>query len=221
MNWLFQSLNSSIGKKVMMGATGIFLIIFLTGHLSGNFALFANDGGESFNNYAKFLKSLPGLKLIEIGLAIIFVLHICNGVWLYIQNKKARPIGYAVNASSKNSTFSSRTMIVTGSITFAFLVIHLKNFWYEYVIKLEGKGNLYEIVVKTFQDPVYASIYIVSMLIIGFHLNHGFQSAFQTFGWNHKKYTPIINALGKIYTIAVTLGFISMPVYFLFFYGGN
>lgn len=220
MKWLFQSLNSSIGKKVMMGLTGLFLIIFLTGHLSGNFALFANDGGESFNNYAKFLKSLPGLKFIEIGLAVIFILHACNGIWLYIQNKKAKPIGYAVNASSKNSTFSSRTMAVTGSITFAFLVIHLRNFWYEYVIA-KSSDNLYEIVVETLSDPIYGTFYIIAMLVLGFHLNHGFQSAFQTFGWNHKKYTPIVNFLGKFYTVLITLGFISMPVYFLFFYGGN
>ncbi|MFA8342191.1 MAG: succinate dehydrogenase cytochrome b subunit [Rhodothermaceae bacterium] len=220
MKWLFQSLNSSIGKKIMMGLTGLFLIIFLTGHLSGNFALFANDGGESFNNYAKFLKSLPGLKFIEIGLAVIFILHACNGIWLYIQNKKAKPIGYAVNASSKNSTFSSRTMAVTGSITFAFLVIHLRNFWYEYVI-VKSSDNLYEIVVETLSDPIYGTFYIIAMLVLGFHLNHGFQSAFQTFGWNHKKYTPIVNFLGKFYTVLITLGFISMPVYFLFFYGGN
>ena len=220
MNWLFQSLNSSIGKKILMACTGLFLIIFLAGHLSGNLALFANDGGESFNQYAKFLKAIPGIKVIEIGLALCFLLHMVNGVWLYFQNKKAKPIGYAVNAGSKSSTFSSRTMIMTGSITFAFLVIHLKNFWYEYVIA-KSNDNLFEIVVETLSDPIYATFYIIAMLILGFHLNHGFQSAFQTFGWNHKKYTPVINALGKIYTIIITLGFISMPVYFLFFYGGN
>ena len=121
---LFESLNSSIGKKIVMAVTGISLILFLAGHLSGNLALFANDGGESFNAYAKFLKSLPGVVVIEIILASVFILHIVNGLRLYFENKKARPVKYAVNASSKNSTFFSRTMPQTGSIILIFLIVY-------------------------------------------------------------------------------------------------
>ncbi|MBI9070520.1 MAG: succinate dehydrogenase cytochrome b subunit [Melioribacteraceae bacterium] len=220
MSWLLESLNSSIGKKILMAVTGISLILFLVGHLSGNMALFANDGGKSFNAYAEFLHHLPGLMVIEIILASVFLLHILNALRLWVENKKARPVKYAVNASSKNSTIFSRTMVQTGSIILIFLIVHLKNFWYEYVI-LKSNDNLFEIVVETFKDPVYSGLYILAMILLGFHLNHGFQSAFQTFGWNHKKYTPFINFLGAIYSIAMAVGFASMPIYFLFFYGGN
>lgn len=220
MRWLVQSLNSSIGKKFVMAITGICLIIFLIGHLSGNLALFANDGGESFNAYAKFLKSLPFIKAVEIILALVFIFHIINGIRLWRENKNARSTKYAVNGSSKNSSIFSRTMVQTGSIIFIFLVIHLRNFWYEYAIA-KTSDNLYQIVVETFQNPVYSIFYIVAMIIMGFHLNHAFQSAFQTFGWNHKKYTPFINAVGTIYSIAMAVGFASFPIYFLFFYGGN
>lgn len=216
MNWLFESLNSSIGKKVVMAVTGICLMLFLIGHLTGNFQLFYNDNGAAFNTYAKFLKSLPVIKLIEITLGLIFLLHIFNALRLYIENKKARPVDYVVNGSAKNSDVFSRTMVLTGSITFIFLVVHLKNFWYEYALK-KSSDNLYEIVVTTFKDPFYSIIYIVAMILLGFHLVHGFQSAFQTFGWNHTKYSRLIKVLGIIYAVAMALGFAIMPVYFLFF----
>lgn len=221
MKWFFQSLNSSIGKKIVMAVSGICLLLFLLGHFVGNLQLFNNDAGVALNNYAMFLKQFgPIITLIEIILAIILVLHMINAVWLYFINKFARPEKYAVNASAKNSTWSSRTMIWSGSIIFIFVVIHLKNFWYEFAVK-HATDNLYELVVNTFKDPVYSGIYIFAMILMFFHLNHGFQSAFQTFGWNHKKYTPLINFLGAIYSFLMAAGFASMPIYFLFFHGGN
>lgn len=216
MSWFLSTLNSSIGKKVIMAVTGICLVLFLLGHLSGNFALFYHDNGHAFNAYAKFLKSLPVIKIIEIILASIFLLHILNAVRLYIENNKARNVKYVVNGSSKNTGISSRTMIQTGSIIFIFLVVHLRNFWFEYAIK-KSSDNLYEIVVTTFKDPMYSTIYIVAMILMGFHLYHGFQSAFQTFGWNHKKYTPLVKKLGLLYAVLMSAGFASMPIYFLFF----
>lgn len=219
MGWLFRTLNSSIGKKFVMALTGIFLILFLLVHLVGNLALFANDGGESFNAYAAFLKSFKIIYALEIGLALIFIYHIFNGIRLYFENRKAKPVRYAVDASSKNSSLFSRTMVQTGSVIFIFLVVHLRTFWFSHNFEHTG-DTLYELVVKSFQDPLYSGFYIVAMIILGFHLNHGFQSAFQTFGWNHKKYTPLINSIGSIYSILMAVGFASMPVYFLFFHGG-
>ncbi|HPN37412.1 MAG TPA: succinate dehydrogenase cytochrome b subunit [Melioribacteraceae bacterium] len=220
MGWLSESLNSSIGKKIIMAVTGTFLIVFLTVHLLGNLTLFANDGGTAFNNYAHLLRSMKFTIIMEIGLGLIFFFHIFNGIRLWIENKKARPINYAVNGIRKNTNIFSRTMAITGSVVFIFLVIHLKAFFVDHT--LLGKGeNLFVMVKDAFNNPIISWFYVIAVAILSFHLNHGFQSAFQTFGWNHKKYTPFINALGIIYSTIIGIGFAAMPIYFLFFYGGK
>lgn len=222
MGWFFRALNSSIGKKFVMALTGICLILFLIIHLINNLTLYG--GPDLFNTVVKNLESIkPFVRVIETILAIIFVFHIFNGVRLWIENKKARPVGYAVNGSSKNTDLSSRTMIVSGSIVFIFLVIHLRTFWVSFNLghPLAESHNYYDIVVEAFRSPVYSGLYIIAMILLGFHLNHGFQSLFQTFGWNHKKYFNFIKQVGFVYTLITVIGFASIPVYFLFFYGGN
>ncbi|MGD8780083.1 MAG: succinate dehydrogenase cytochrome b subunit [Ignavibacteria bacterium] len=223
MGWLFESLNSSIGKKIVMAVTGICLILFLIIHLAGNLTLFF--GAEAFNGYVHTLEPFkPVIRVIEVVLGLIFFFHILNGIRLWYTNRQARPEKYAVNASSKNSTFSSRTMIYTGSIIFIFLVLHLSTFWYYFNFSGHpetGEFTFYKIVIDLFQNYLYAGFYILAMILLGFHLNHGFQSAFQTFGWNNSKYFPLIEKLGQIYSIVMAVGFGSIPVYFLFFYGGN
>lgn len=222
MGWFFRALNSSIGKKFVMALTGICLILFLIIHLINNLTLYG--GPDLFNTVVKNLESIkPFVRVIETILAIIFVFHIFNGVRLWIENKKARPVSYAVNGSSKNTDLSSRTMIVSGSIVFIFLVIHLRTFWVSFNLghPLAESHNYYDIVVEAFRSPVYSGLYIIAMILLGFHLNHGFQSLFQTFGWNHKKYFNFIKQVGFVYTLITVIGFASIPVYFLFFYGGN
>ena len=222
MGWFFRALNSSIGKKFVMALTGICLILFLIIHLINNLTLYG--GPHLFNTVVKNLESIkPLVRVIEAVLALIFVFHIFNGVRLWIENKKARPVGYAVNGSSKNTDLSSRTMIVSGSIVFIFLVIHLRTFWVSFNLghPLAESHNYYDIVVEAFRSPVYSGLYVAAMILLGFHLNHGFQSLFQTFGWNHKKYFNFIKRVGFVYTLITVIGFASIPVYFLFFYGGN
>jgi len=222
MGWLSRALNSSIGKKFLMAVTGVCLLLFLIIHLINNLTLYG--GPNLFNTVVKNLETFkPFVRVIEVILVIIFVLHIFNGFRLWLENRKARPVNYKVNASSKNSDIYSRTMFVSGSIIFIFLVIHLRTFWVSFNLghPLAESHNYYQIVVESFQSPIYSGLYIVALVLLGFHLNHGFQSAFQTFGWNHKKYFPVIEKLGLIYTIIMTLGFISIPIYFLFFYGGS
>ena len=217
-------INSSIGKKLTMAITGSFLLIFLVIHLIGNITLFF--GPIAFNSYVSALDVVkPLIRVIELVLLAAFVLHIFNGVRLWIENKIARGTNYKVNGSSENSDLFSRTMFVTGSIVFIFLVLHLGTFFWRFnVHDPEGLANhhlYFDIVVSFFQIWWYVILYIVAVLLLGFHLNHGFQSAFQTFGWNHKKYFPLIKKIGTIYAIIMAVGFASMPIYFFLFFGGN
>lgn len=223
MGWLSEALGSSIGKKFVMAVTGIGLILFLIFHLVGNLTLYG--GPEAFNGYVETLEVVkPLVRVIEVGLALVFIFHIYNGIKLWLENRKARPTKYKISAESKNSSFFSRFMVQTGSIVFIFLVLHLATFWWLFNFSGEPheKGEAYyAIVVEWFQIEWYAIFYVIAVILLGFHLNHGFQSAFQTFGWNHNKYFPWIEKIGSAYAIIMALGFASFPIYFLFFYGGN
>lgn len=224
MSWFFKFLNSSIGKKFMMAVTGSFLLIFLIIHLIGNMTLFF--GANAFNAYVSALDIVkPLIRIVEVVLLAAFILHIFNGIRLWIENKKARGVTYKINGSSENSDLFSRTMFLTGSIVFIFLVLHLGTFFWRFnVHDPEGFANMhqyFDMVTSFFKIWWYAILYIIAVSLLGFHLNHGFQSAFQTFGWNHKKYFPLVQKMGTLYAIIMTLGFVSMPIYFFFFYGGN
>ncbi|PKL82110.1 MAG: succinate dehydrogenase [Ignavibacteriae bacterium HGW-Ignavibacteriae-3] len=218
MGWVWKSLNSSIGKKLVMAITGVALMLFLIVHLAGNMTLFG--GKDAFNNYVGLLEHIkPFIRVIEVILGLVFVFHIFNGTRLWIENKQARPQGYSVNGSRKNTTVFSRTAFITGSIVFIFLVVHLQTIWY--VFNFSGSElDLYTLTTDLLGIWWYAALYFIAVLLLGFHLNHGFQSAFQTFGWNHKKYFPFIEKLGTFYAIIMTIGFGSIPVYF-FFLGGK
>ncbi|HLG31831.1 MAG TPA: succinate dehydrogenase cytochrome b subunit [Ignavibacteriaceae bacterium] len=224
MGLFLQFTKSSIGKKFIMGITGSFLIVFLIVHLIGNLTLFF--GADTFNSYVKTLDVVkPLIRVIELVLLMAFILHIYNGIRLWLENRKAKPVTYKVNAAAENSSIFSRTMVHTGSIVFIFLVLHLGTFFYRFnFYDPEGLANqhrYFDIVVSFLQMPVYSLFYVVAVILLGFHLNHGFQSAFQTFGWTDKRYTPIVKSLGTLHAIIMTVGFASMPVYFLFFYGGK
>lgn len=217
-------LNSSIGKKLLMAVTGSFLLIFLIVHLIGNITLFF--GADAFNGYVSALDVVkPLIRVIEVVLLAAFLLHIFNGVRLWIENKRARGVSYKVNGSSENSDVFSRTMFLSGSIVFIFLVSHLGTFFWRFNVHdpngLADTHQYFDIVVYFFGIWWYVLLYVIAMVLLGFHLNHGFQSAFQTFGWNHKKYFPVIQKIGTLYALIMSAGFASMPIYFFFFYGGN
>ncbi|MBI5661290.1 MULTISPECIES: succinate dehydrogenase cytochrome b subunit [Ignavibacterium] len=224
MGWFNTFINSSLGKKFIMALTGSFLIIFLIIHLIGNITLYF--GPDAFNGYVKTLDVIkPLIRIIELVLLSAFIFHIFNGVRLWLENKQARPVTYKVNGSPENTTLFSRTMFVSGSVIFIFLVLHLGTFFWRFNVhdpqQLADSHQYYDIVVGFFQIWWYVLLYVIAMILLGFHLNHGFQSAFQTFGWNHKKYTPLIKKIGTAYAIIMAVGFASMPIYFFFFYGGN
>ncbi|MBI1930989.1 MAG: succinate dehydrogenase cytochrome b subunit [Ignavibacteriales bacterium] len=216
MSWLLDRLNSSIGKKIIMAITGLSLLFFLVIHLVNNLLLFA--GPEVFNKNVEQLESIkPIIRVVEVVLLLIFALHIYNALKLYFENKKAKPLKYAVDASSQNSTFYSRYMTVSGIIILVFLIIHLATFWKTFNFdahKLEVEFPFYTIVQDAFANPIISIFYIVVMIFLGIHLNHAFQSAFQTFGLRNKKFTWVIEKFGTLIAIVITIGFASIPVIF-------
>lgn len=216
MSWLLDRLNSSIGKKIIMAITGLSLLFFLVIHLINNLLLFA--GPEVFNKNVEQLESIkPIIRVVEVVLLLIFALHIYNALKLYFENKKAKPLKYAVDASSQNSTFYSRYMTVSGIIILVFLIIHLATFWKTFNFdahKLEVEFPFYTIVQDAFANPIISIFYIVVMIFLGIHLNHAFQSAFQTFGLRNKKFTWVIEKFGTLIAIVITIGFASIPVIF-------
>lgn len=201
-----------------MGLTGLFLCLFLIVHLSGNLLLFKQDGGAAFNEYSAFMSTSWLIRVMEFVLLFGFLFHIVEGIVLTIENRRARPHRYALNDASSNSDWTSRTMFVTGSIVFIFLIVHLNTFFVRHRF-LHVEETMYDSVVYAFQrgwNGWYWAFYVVAMVLLAFHLNHGFQSAFQSLGLNHKKYTPLIKKLGLLFAIIVPAGFASMPIYFYF-----
>ena len=218
MSWLTETLSSTLGRKLLMALTGLFLVTFLIVHLSGNFQLLMNDGGEAFNAYAKFMTTNPLIKAASYILYTGILLHVIYSIILTSQNKKARPIKYAKQASPKKVSWNSRNMGLLGTIILIFLIIHLRNFWYEMHwgeigVDMNGNKDLYTVVTAAFAQPLYVLLYVVSMVGLAFHLSHGFASAFQTLGWNHPKYSPLINKVGLAISVLIPLGFAIIPIF--------
>ena len=215
MRALLEFYNSSVGKKLLVGLTGLFLISYLIVHLFGNLLLFRNDGGAGFDMYAELLPQVVIIRIIEIFLFLIFIFHIITGAYTWLLNKQARGKTYEIQKKSDTSALTSRTMLLSGSIVFIFLVIHMRQFWFVSRYQAGEHFSMYQVVRATFSDPIYGTLYIIGMFLLGFHLKHGFQSAFQTFGLRDKKYATVIEWVGVIFWLFIPLGFASMPIYFL------
>ena len=222
MGWFLKFIDSSVGKKLVMALTGLFLYLFLIEHLIANLLLLNNDNGEAYTIYAEVLGSaynIP-LRIIEFGLFFFLIYHALNGTRLWWTNRKAKGIPYLVNRASENSSFFARFMIQSGTIIFIFLVIHLKSFFVNYRLGTPD-DTMYQGVVKTFENPWYAWFYIFAFVLLAFHLVHAFQSAFQTLGLRHNKYTPFIKSFGVVFSILICAGFALIPVYFLYINTGG
>jgi len=214
---------SSLGHKLVMALTGIFLILFLVFHLVINLLVFANDGGLTFNTAAQFLGHNIVPRVLEWGLMLGFAIHIVQSLLLTIQNNKSRPEAYAYSKAPKSSPWYSRSMGILGTIILIFLIVHFANFWVktrftglEEVLDQNGNDNLSLLMFKTFSFWWIVLIYDLAMVSLAYHLLHGFSSAFQTLGFNHRTYTPMIKALGFGFAILVPLLFASIPtaIYF-------
>jgi succinate dehydrogenase / fumarate reductase cytochrome b subunit len=210
--------SSSIGKKLIMGITGLFLISFLVVHCLINALIFFNDGGLTFNIGAHFMATNWLIRAGEIVLFVGLIAHIVQGLRLTFQNQAARPVKYAVNNGKANSKWYSRSMGLLGTLLLIFLIVHLSNFWVVSrftgipTVDANGHEDLFAVMKASFQDIKIVILYVLAMVSLAYHLLHGFSSAFQTMGWNHKKYTPLIKGLGIWYSILISLLFAAMPI---------
>ena len=271
-------LKSSIAKKYWMALTGLFLCLFLTGHLLGNLQLLSTskDAALHFNQYALFMTTNPAVKILSYLTYISIIFHAIDGIVLTVQNRKARPVRYVMNKPGKNTIWASRNMAVLGTVILVFIVTHMVSFWARmhfdkamplqtisinaggmpqefyvttdggYIPKMqvdqgsikienrtefydaganvkikEGYKDLYKITVAFFKQPqyglLYTILYVISMVVLGFHLYHGFGSAFQSLGANNPKYNGLIKTFGYAFAIIVPLLFAVIPVYIHFF----
>ena len=217
-----QMFTSSVGKKLVMGFTGIFLILFLIVHAGLNATIWANDGGLMFNKAGHFMGSNAVPRILEIGLFLGIFLHIYQGYLLTLENKSKRAVGYAVNYE-KGSKWYSRSMAILGTILLMFFVIHWKHFWIpSRITGVEemdlGNGfivhNLYAVMQDTFQNVWVVIFYVISCISLGYHLAHGFQSAFKTIGVHNKRYHTMISSIGYGFAIIIPLAFALMPISF-------
>ncbi len=218
MSRLPDAFNTSIGRKLVMGLTGLFLISFLLVHVSINSLVFANDGGLKFNTAADFMANNILIRIMEVGLIAGFIVHIYQAAVLSRKNDKSRPIKYAVSSADSNSKWYSRSMGLLGTIILIFLIVHLGNFWVKsrftniLVDDSIKHKDLYAMMHEVFQQPFIVALYVFAMFSLGYHLLHGFSSAFQTLGLSHKKYTPLIKFVGVVFSLIVPLVFAAMPL---------
>ncbi len=206
---------TSVGRKLLMALTGLFLCTFLVEHLYGNLQLYKLDGGKAFNEYTEFMTGNMLIRTVEYLLFAGIILHALDGFMLTMANRRARPVRYEVNRQSQNSTWFSRNMGLTGSIVFVFLVIHLREFFFAHRFGAATESMAVS-VANAFSTAWYASLYIVAMLILGAHLNHGFQSSFQTLGLNNIRYMKNLKFIGTLFAMIIMIGFASFPVMFYF-----
>ena len=213
--------SSSVGRKVLMALSGFFLLVFLLQHFVINFLSVLS--AETFNSVSHFMGTNPVIQFLLQPVLLFGVLfHLGMGMYLDFKNKAARPVKYAMDKPSENSSWMSRNMIITGIMVMLFLGLHFYDFWIPEIIDkfVEGKWDeptkYYPHLVHKMEDPIRVSIYSVAFVFLSLHLLHGFQSSFQSAGFNHNKYTPIIKTLGNVYAIGVPLGFIFIALFHLF-----
>lgn len=213
MKWLIPFFTSSLGKKITMSLTGLFLISFLLVHASVNALIFYNDGGRTFNVGAHFMGTNPIIRTIEIVLVLGFLIHIVQGLLLWKQNRDARPLDYAVKRNS--STWYSRSMALLGTLLLLFLVVHTSNFWIPNRAHQFMHGEelpLYEMMLEKFANPWEVLIYLFGCFMLFWHLLHGFKSAFQSLGLNHVRYNALISFTGTAFSVVVPGVLAAMPV---------
>lgn len=225
--------SNSVGHKLVMAITGLFLILFLLVHLAMNLTLVMNDvflfghqwgEGELYNTAAHFMISTPLIRLMEPLLAAGFIFHIVYATIITVRNRRHRPISYAVRAGNHLSSWSSKNMYILGFALLLFLGLHIWNFFYRFryttmpetVVNGVTMDDSFTVVAALFNGSViYCIIYMLAGLVLALHLSHGFWSAFQTVGWNNLKWIPRLRIISIVFAVLVGVGFAIIPLYFL------
>lgn len=224
MKWLLDLFASSLGRKLLVALTGIFLILFLAIHLVGNLQLLKGDGGRAFNVYAAFMTSNPLIQIVSKLNFFFIVLHVVVSLLLTARNRQARGSDSYALTSGKSSVWASRNMAVLGTLVLIFMVVHLKDFYAQMhwggisTKTYDGQvvRDLYTLVDFWFGKAWYVALYCFCMAALAFHLWHGFASAFQTLGLNHMKYNPVIEGAGKAFAVVVPVLYALIPLWMFF-----
>jgi succinate dehydrogenase / fumarate reductase, cytochrome b subunit len=219
LRWLGSFLASSIGKKALTALTGLLLVGFVVAHLAGNLLLLKGDQGRAFELYAQKLHDLgPLLIVAELGLLALFGTHIAFALRATLQNRRVRNQPYAHSPGHGGRTFASASMPLTGSFLLLFLVVHLVNFRFDDEFKQRfaedrGGAGASAQVLESLSDPLLAGVYLLAFLALGLHLSHGIQSALQTLGAHHPRYTPVLRRIGFALAGLLALGFSAISAY--------
>jgi succinate dehydrogenase / fumarate reductase cytochrome b subunit len=214
---LFRVFSSSVGTKLLVGATGLLLVAYMVLHLVGNVLVFL--GRDTFNEYSHMLVSNPLIVPIEIGLLLVLLVHIYKAVTMWIQNKAARPVRYQKKELARHTSrksLASSTMIASGLIVMVFIVIHVKQFKFGTVYLASGSAtvrDLYRTEIEVFRNPLWVGLYVIATLLVGLHMRHGVSSAFQSLGLDHPRYTRRIVAIGIAVAVAVGGGLALIPIW--------
>lgn len=214
--------SSTVGTKLLIGATGVALFLYMVLHLAGNALILA--GPEVFNEYSHMLISNPLIVPIELGLLAIFLIHIYKAVTMWMANNAARPVAYAkkeMAGHTSRKSVASSTMIWSGLFVLMFVVIHVKQFkfgsWYQTVSDTPIR-DLYRTEVEVFQNPLWVALYVIATLLVGLHLRHGIASAFQSLGLDHPLYTRRLTWIGIAFAVLIGVGLAIIPVWVHFRY---
>jgi succinate dehydrogenase / fumarate reductase cytochrome b subunit len=211
----FRGLDSSVGMKILIGVTGLALFLYLIIHIAGNLMVFG--GPALFNKYAYTLESNPLIPVVEIGLLLIFLVHVYKAVTMFLSNQQSRPFGYVQKKRAgppSRKSLASSTMIFSGLWLLLFIIVHVKAFRYgtEYAWA-EGGRDLYRLEIENFSNPLIVGFYVLSMLVVGSHLWHGAASSLQSLGLDHPRWTPLVRGAGKVLAVAIAGGFITIAVW--------
>ena len=214
---------SLVTTKIIIGVTGVLLFLYLILHVAGNALVFF--GPEIFNSYSDKLISNPLVIPVEIGLVIVFLIHLFEAIGVTLENRAARPIPYAKKAwagGASQKSIASTTMIVTGVALLIFIPIHVKMFKYgpEYQYGASDMRDLYRLEGENFRSPVAVGLYLLAMLFVGLHLWHGVASSFQSLGIAGPRFTPFIRRFGRVSAVVIAGGFITIAVW-VFLYGAR
>jgi succinate dehydrogenase / fumarate reductase, cytochrome b subunit len=235
MNIISNVFQTSVGKKYVMAVTGFVLFLFVVGHLAGNLQIFL--GREAINRYGSFLQSNPELIWpARLGLLVMLGLHIWSAAKVSLENKAARPVGYAVY-QPVGSSYASRTMLVGGSVVFVFIIYHLLHYtavvqylnftgqnFAAFMEPLPGqmpseRHDIFKMMVVGFNQPLVSGFYVLGLALLCLHLSHGASSMFQSLGWKNDAYRPFLDKAAQVVAVLIFVGYTSIPVAILCGYG--